>query len=435
MCVNWLLSIVKLRLKCLRGILLPKSAKRFTPKKPQPIIGPGNWSLIYVPAGGIMKMRLSKSIVGNAEAEAVSKVICEDGYLGMGATTREFEADLAMYLGVETWQVVSVNSGTAALQLAVQAAMVAAGKKASDLPEILVPSLTFVASFQAVSAMGCVPVPCDVLENTGTLDLEDAARRLTDKTIAVMHVDYASNPWKIDRVYDFAKSHGLRVIDDAAHAFGCRHHGHKIGSFGDLVCFSFDGIKNITCGEGGCLVAFDEASAAIAADSRLLGVRGDTAKRFSGARSWDPDVTLQGFRFHLSNIMAAIGRVQLGRLEGEFIPARRALYEQYRRHLEQMPAVRMLETDPADFIVPHIMPVRVPAARRDEIVTRLDAGGIPTGMHYKPNHLLTLFASGAPSLPHAEKLYDELVTLPLHPGLSANDVGLVCGQLQKAMDS
>lgn len=380
-------------------------------------------------------MRLSRSIVGKAEADAVARVICEDGYLGMGEATRKFESELASYLGVETWQVVSANSGTAALHLAVWAALARATAQGSApvRPAVLVPSLTFISSFQAILAGGCVPIACDVHVATATLDLEDARRRLTEDVIAVMHVDYASNPWHLDKVYEFGQKHGLAVIDDAAHAFGCSHHGRRIGSFGDLVCFSFDGIKNITCGEGGCLIAFDRESANVAADARLLGVAGDTAKRFAGARSWDPDVSRPGLRYHLSNIMAAIGSCQLARLEDEFIPARRRLYELYAEKLAPLEGIRLLETDPDDYIVPHIMPVRVLADRRDQVASALAGQSIPTGMHYKPNHLLSLFGAGADSLPGCETLYRELLTLPLHPGLSAADVDQVCGGVREAL--
>ena len=376
-----------------------------------------------------MEMRLSRSIVGKKEADAVAEVICEDGYLGMGGTTRKFEEAVARYLGIEPWQAISVNSGTAALHLACQAARIQSDLPESELAEILVPTLTFVASFQAITGAGCKPVACDVLTATGTLDLEDAERRITPRTIAVMHVDYASNPWRLDRVYEFAKSHNLRMIDDAAHAFGCKHHGRKIGSFGDIVCFSFDGIKNITCGEGGMAVAFARETAQLIADARLLGVEGDTQKRFAGGRSWDPDVRNQGWRCHLSNIMAAIGLTQLERLETEFIPARQKLYALYKSRLAGAPNLELLVTDPADYIVPHIMPVRILGGLRDGAVEFLHANGVPTGTHYKPNHLLTLFGNGQESLPNAETLYGELATLPLHPGLAPEDVEKVCSLL------
>lgn len=417
---------------CARNVRTKKQGSAALPDNPVRFI---NSCATQEEKGENMKMRLSRSIVGSAEAEAVKKVIIEDGYLGMGSVTHAFEEDLALYLGVEPWQIISVNSGTAALHLAVEAIARDVMEKRSlpGAPEILAPTLTFVASFQAIKAAGCSPVACDVLAATGTLDLEDAARRVTPATIGIMHVDYASNPWHLDAVYEFAAKYGLRVIDDAAHAFGCRHHGRKIGSFGDLVCFSFDGIKNITCGEGGCLVAFDKTSARLAADARLLGVEGDSARRFAGARSWDPDVSRPGWRYHLSNIMAAIGREQLARLENEFIPARRRLYEIYRAELSGCGGVRLLETDPQDFIVPHIMPVRILDGKKGNVAAALEKAGVPTGMHYKPNHLLTLFGKGARPLPNAEKLYGELLTLPLHPGLSDEDVRLVCDSLRKSL--
>ena len=377
-----------------------------------------------------MSMRLSRSIVGEAEARAVSRVLLEDGYLGMGNEVRLFEEEVAQYLGVQPDQVIAVNTGTAALHLAVDAA--AALSSVPGKPEVLVPSLTFVASFQAITAAGCVPVACDVLAETGTLDLADAEKRLSPNTIAVMFVDYASNPWHLDEVYDFARRKGLRVVEDAAHAFGCKHHGRKIGSFGDLVCFSFDGIKNITCGEGGCLVAFDAEAARLASDARLLSVENDAQKRFSGGRSWDPDVKRQGWRYHMSNIMAAIGRVQLSRLEEEFIPARRALAARYVEKLASVAGVALLRTDPQDFIVPHIMPVRILHGRKDEVKDALVAKNLPTGVHYKPNHLLSCFRTGQ-SLSVTEQLYAELVTLPMHHGLSIEDVDAMCAGVAEAL--
>ncbi len=380
-------------------------------------------------------MRLSRSIVGEAEAEAVRRVLCDDGYLGMGNTTRQFEQDLADFLGVEQWQVISVNSGTAALTLAVDAVKAQSGKPedCSRLPRILVPSLTFVASFQAIRAAGCEPVACDVLLETGTIDLDDAEKRMDDRVIGIMNVEYASNPWNLSRVYNFAEKHGIRVIDDAAHSFGCRHDGKKIGSFGDIVCFSFDGIKNITCGEGGCLVAFNRETSELAADARLLGVEGDSLRRFAGGRSWDPDVSRTGWRFHMSNIMAAIGSAQLKRLETEFIPARRRLYDLYREILADTPHLEFLKTDPSDFIVPHILPIRILDNLKENVQSGMERAEIPLGMHYKPNHLLSLFGKGKPCLPNAERLYKELVTLPLHPGLSEDDVLKVCANLKEIL--
>ena len=195
-------------------------------------------------------IKISKAVVGPAELEAMGRVMHEDGYLGIGREVRAFEEELQEYLGGQGRKVICLNSGTAALHLAVQAAT-------NPGDEVLVQSLTFVATFQAISAAGAVPVACEVNPETVTLDLEDAAQRITPRTRAVMPVHYASNPGDLEAVYQFAQERGLRVIEDAAHAFGCTYQGQKIGSFGDLVCFSFDGLKNITSGEGGAVVTSD----------------------------------------------------------------------------------------------------------------------------------------------------------------------------------
>ncbi|MCR4667296.1 MAG: DegT/DnrJ/EryC1/StrS family aminotransferase [Desulfovibrio sp.] len=379
-----------------------------------------------------MKMRLSRSIVGSEEAKAVSRILLEDGYLGMGAETKRFEEDIASFLDVDPDQVISTNSGTAALHLSVDAVRATSGPT-EGIPEVLVPSLTFVASFQAITAAGCKPVPCEVYAESGTLDIEDAARRITPNTIAILHVDYASNPWKLDEVYSFAKEKGLRVVEDAAHAFGCRHHGRRVGSFGDMVCFSFDGIKNITCGEGGCIVAFHKESARLAKDARLLSVEGDTAKRFAGARSWDADVKRQGWRYHMSNIMAAIGRVQLQRFPKEFIPKRTLRASVYAQRLCKQKGVLLFETDPKDFIVPHIQVIRVLDGKKDCVRDALEKEGIPTGLHYKPNHMHSFFGKDGIRLPVTEQLFSEIMTLPLHPGMSCQDVEEVCGVIKRTL--
>ena len=359
--------------------------------------------------------RLSKSVVGEAEAAALAEVI-RDGRLGMGSFVALFEQDLSRYIGGNR-HVVCVNTGTAALHLALQACGIGAGD------EVLVPTITYLASFQAISATGATPVACDVREADCSLDVADAARRLTHRTRAIMPVHYASGPGSLAETYEFAFRHGLRVVEDAAHAFGCRSDGgERVGARGDVVCFSFDGIKNITCGEGGAVVTGDETVAQAIRDGRLLGVENDTEKRLAGTRSWEFDVHHQGWRYHMSNLNAAIGRVQLGRFENEFAPKRVALARRYRALLSSCaPALRTLAIDygPA---VPHIFPVVIEDGRRDAVRKALLADGVECGIHYKPNHLLSLYGGGSVNLPAAEALYDKLLTLPLHPDLSNEDV-------------
>jgi len=355
------------------------------------------------------KIRLSKSVLSAKEANAVRRVMLEDGYLGMGKEVQCFESELEEFIGGGV-NVTCVSSGTAALQLGVMAAV-----KPGE--EVLVQSLTFVASFQAIAAAGAVPVACEIDPSTITIDLKDAERRLTAKTKAIMPVHYASGVGDLKGIYAFAKKYGLRVIEDAAHAFGTIYNGKRIGSFGDIACFSFDGIKNITSGEGGAVVTRDSAVTRFVQDARLLGVKKDTEKRFTGQRSWEFDVTHLGYRYHMSNIFAALGRTQLARF-AEFKKKRQVRAKEYVKALSGIAGIALLKND-YDKIVPHIFPVRVLGGERDALRAHLLEQNIETGIHYYPNHLLTLFGRSRVALPVTEKIYSELLTLPLHPDLTA----------------
>jgi dTDP-4-amino-4,6-dideoxygalactose transaminase len=357
-------------------------------------------------------VRLSRSSVNEADVEAVSAAL-RRAFLGMGAEVEAFEKELGQYLGGDR-HVICVNTGTTALHLALQACGLGRGD------EVLVPTLTFVASFQAVSATGATPVACDVLRDSGCLDPEDAARRITPRTKAIMPVHYASGRGALDETRALARQKNLRVIEDAAHAFGCAHNGIRVGATGDVLCFSFDGIKNITSAEGGAVVTGDPAVAEKVRDARLLGVEKDTEKRFSGQRSWEFDVQAQGWRGHMSNLNAALGRSQLRRLETEFAPRRVQLAKRYVRVLAGVPGWRHFHLNYGP-VVPHIFPVFIADGKRDGMREALRGENIESGIHYKPNHLLTLFGGGKVSLPVAEELYAQMLTLPLHCELTDDE--------------
>lgn len=369
-----------------------------------------------------LKIRLSKSCVGEREKEALAQVV-EEGYLGMGRVVGEFEAKLKEYLPAE--HVVCVSSGTAALHLA----LLAVGCGRGD--EVLVPSMTYVASFQAIAATGARPVPCEVRADDGTLDLDDVKRKLTPKAKAVMPVHYAGQPCDLEGLYALARKHHLRVVEDAAHAFGSFYKGEKIGSFGDVVCFSFDGIKNITSGEGGTIVTGDERVASFAKDARLLGVRKDTKKRLLGKRSWEFEVEHIGFRYHMSNLFGAIGLVQLQRFEKEFKPKRQELARKYFLELSKVEGLALFQKLAESSVVPHIFPLRVLHERRDELRSFLQSRGIECGIHYYPNHLHKFFGGGKERLPVTEKLWKELLTLPLHPELRGEEQDFVIASVKE----
>lgn len=368
-------------------------------------------------------IRLSKSIVDKKEANAAAKVISEIGYLGMGAVVQEFEEKIEAYLNSPKGSCCCVNTGTSALHLAIQAVT-----KPGDY--VLVPSLTYVATYQAIIGAGCVPISCDVESDTLLVDLDDVEKRINEKCKALVYVHYASNPGDLDKLYSFGKKHNLRIIEDAAHSFGCLYKEKKIGSFGDIVCFSFDGIKNITTGEGGAILTNDSKVQSLVKDGRLLGVIKDTEKRYKGERSWDFDVINIGYRYHMSNIFAAIGIEQLKRLDSEFAHKRKILKNCYMKLLSDNPNIEFQNTNNDSVVVPHIMPIKVLNNKRDQLFNYLNSKNIQVGIHYKPNHLLTRFKTEY-KLKNTEKLYTELISLPLHPELTERDVQLICNEVNR----
>ena len=365
-------------------------------------------------------IRLSKSCLSSAEKQVVTEVLGRE-FLGMGAEVQQFEQALTDFFGRAA---LCVASGTAALHLALQACGIGPGD------EVLVPALTYVASFQAISATGAKAVACDIDRDTCILDWRDAQRRFTTRTKAVMPVHYSGGVGDLDGIYAFARGHGLTVIEDAAHAFGTTHRGRRVGSFGDVACFSFDGIKSITSGEGGCVVTDDPATLRRVQDARLLGVEKDTENRYADRRSWGADVTAQGWRYHMSNIMAAIGVEQLKRFP-TMAATRQRLARRYDELLRGHPRIRPLLRD-YDTVVPHIYVVRIKdMSDREALRDQLLEHRIQTGVHYRPNHELTLYRDPAAlPMPVTNAVFPELLTLPLHPDVTEQEVEFISGTLE-----
>ena len=374
--------------------------------------------------GAKVKYRLSQPEISEDEITAVAEVMRSE-FFGMGKQVATFEEKLESFFGRKT---LCVSTGTAAVQLG----LVGAGIQPGD--EVLVPSLTYVATYQAISATGAVPVSCDVNPNTLQIDLEDAQKRITFKTKVIVPVYFVGATNCLDLVAEFGKVNNLRVVADAAHAFGSKHKGELVGSFGDISCFSFDGVKNITSGEGGCIVTSDKAALNKIKDTRLLGVVGDSEKRKNRERSWDFDVEYQGWRFHMSDIFAAIGIVQLAKLETNS-KKRQELFNKYVTNLKGNSRLTLFDWDTASGMVPHIFVLRIPGLKdRDGLRLKLENLGMPTGVHYKPNHLLKFYKTPY-KLPTTEAIYPEILTLPLHTRLSQSDIDDICEIFEKIVDN
>ena len=366
-------------------------------------------------------IRLSKSCLTDIEKNAVKKVLDAE-FLGMGKEVFEFEETLSDFFGRG---VACVSSGTAALHLALQAAQVTYGD------EVLVPSMTYVASFQAISAVGAIPVACDISIETLQLDLNDARERITENTKAIMPVYYGGGAHGRQNIFEFSNEHNLNLVEDAAHAFGSYENGVLVGSDFGVTCFSFDGIKNITCGEGGCVVSSDTALLDRVRTARLLGVENDTARRRESDRSWFPDVTVQGWRYHMNNVSAAIGMAQFNRFD-DLRKKRQSLAKHYDSGLREISSLATLKSD-YDYVVPHVYPIRMIGCDfRNELRKRLHELKIETGIHYFPNHLLSKYQNPfALPLPVTERVFPELLTLPLHPDLEVSDLDYIIDALKR----
>ncbi len=356
-------------------------------------------------------VKLSKGSFGEEELAEIQSAF-EYGYLGLGYKVDEFEVELKKYLGSKN--VIAVNTGTSALHLSLDVLGIGLGD------EVIVPSLTFVASFQAISATGAVPVPCDVSLDTLLMDIEDAQSKISPRTKAIMPVHYGGSPCDMDSLLKIKEGHGIRIIEDAAHAFGSSYKGKNIGSFGDICCFSFDSIKNITCGEGGAIVFNDSNLMEDLKVKRLLGInrKAQTSKSWK-ERGWSYDVVTQGFRYHMSNLNASIGLAQLKKVD-RFISRRREICRKYVSALKNIPSVGLLPIDYST-VAPHIFVVRVFEGKRDGLMEFLKSRDIETGISYIPNHLHTYYKCQH-ALPKTEKLYTEILSLPLHVELTDSDV-------------
>lgn len=367
-----------------------------------------------------LTMQVSKPFLGRQELEAVSEVF-EKGYLGCGEYVKEFENNLSKFLNKET---VCVSSGTAALHLSMEALGINKGD------EVLVQSLTYAATFQAITACGAMPVPCDIKSNDLSLDLNDAERKISEKTKAIVPVHYAGYPGNPGKVYEFAKKYNLRVIEDAAHSFGGKHKNKLIGSNGDITCFSFDPVKTITCGEGGAVVSNDETLITKIREMRMIGIR---KKPLEFNSAFSVEVHGRGWRYHMNNVNAAIGLVQFSKLN-DLINRRRRIVQRYIDLLDCKDYIQILPYDYSS-IAPYIFVVKLNGIWNEEVVKELKGNGIECAIHYFPPHLEPYFHQFKPYyLSNVESIYRKLISLPLHIGITDDDVDIIVKNLDHSVN-
>jgi len=326
----------------------------------------------------------------------------------MGKLSQDFELGIERYLGLDGRRVVSTNSCTEALHIAARLAGLGPGD------EVIAPSFTYVAGHQAISRTGAEIVFCDIEPDRLSIDPARIADLVTDRTKAILAVDYLGLPCRLDEIMDIARPRGLRVLEDAAHAFGSLSNGRPVGSFGDLTCFSFGPVKMITTLEGGAVITPDQRDVHVLHELRHLGIDSDTDARYKNQRNWDFDVVRQGYRCHLGSVPSAMGIAQLD-LVDQFIANRQDYCRYYDEAFADLDELIRFDTDWKG-VSPYIYVVRVRDGRRDEFMAYLKERGIGTGIHFLGAHEFS-FYSGCRSddLAVTREVTGQVVTLPLHP--------------------
>jgi dTDP-4-amino-4,6-dideoxygalactose transaminase len=385
------------------------------------------------------KIPFSRAVCDGRELELIKEVL-DSGWLTTGPMARRFESQFAE--AVEAPFACAVNSCTAALHLALEAIGIAAGDK------VIVPTWTFTASAEAVRYLGGEPILVDVEESTGLLTPEIVRQALYEhpdaKAVIVVH--FGGQPAEmVSRnglgILDICRAHGVRVIEDAAHAFPTRLLGQAVGSFGDATCFSFYANKTITTGEGGMLTTADEAIYRRVCLMRLHGIDRDAWNRFSAVGApWEYDVLAPGFKYNMPDICAAIGLAQLERAD-ELRERRQRLAEQYFRELDgiaelTLPTFRCLPHEHAWHLFPVVLNIGGELARH-QVIQHLNAGGIGTSVHYKPLHRMTYYRDryqlSPEAFPNAERIWSGCISLPLHAWLTAEEVSRITDSVRMAV--
>jgi dTDP-4-amino-4,6-dideoxygalactose transaminase len=352
--------------------------------------------------------------------------VLRSGWITSGPQVKAFEAALSQYCGGRP--VRAFNSGTCTLEIGLRIAGVGPGAQVITTP------LSWVATANVVLEVGAQPVFVDIDRATRNIDIERIEAAITPATRAIIPVDLAGLPVDRDALYAIAKRHRLRVIEDAAQAFGAEWLGRRIGAIGDLVSFSFHPNKNVTSIEGGCLVMNDAAEAALAEKYRLQGVVR------SGYDGMEVDVV--GGKFNLTDVAARVGLGQLPQLAA-FNARRRALARDYFLGFEKCGIVELgLQLPPKDFTNSnwHMFQVVLPEERlgvkRAQIMAEMHAAGIGTGVHYPAMHLFALYQRlgwKAGDFPHAEYVGRNILTLPLFPAMQERDVTRVVDSLNRIL--
>jgi perosamine synthetase len=368
--------------------------------------------------------------IDDADIQAVVDVLRSD-WLTTGPKVGEFEEAFAARVGAA--QAVSFSSGTAALHAAAFAAGLTTGDEAITTP------MTFAATANCVLYQGATPVFADVCSDTLNIDPEQIAKKISSRTRAILPVAYAGHPADLDAIQKIASDHGLIVIEDACHALGARYRGRMNGSIADMTVFSFHPVKHITTGEGGMVTTNNAQFAETLRRFRNHGISSEARQRQS-AGQWHYEMVLLGFNYRLPDIACALGIEQLKKLDAN-LARRREIAARYTAAFRELPGVVPPATRPDVNPAWHLYPIRLDlaklAADRAQIFRALRAENIGVNVHYIPVHrhpyYVEKFGYRSGEYPVAEDAYERLISLPMFPAMTDQDVSDVIRAVGKVV--
>ena len=372
----------------------------------------------------------SRPWIDETEIEAVSQVL-ESKWISTGARVREFERAFAEYLGVE--HAIAVSSCTAALHLS----LVVTGIGIGD--EVITTPYTFTATAEAIRYVGAKPVFVDINPETLNIDIEQIEAAITPRTRTIIPVHIAGLPCDMDALQEICHTHNLVLIDDAAHAIPTQYNGKYIGNIGDLSAFSFYANKNMTTGEGGMITTNNDNYAETLRTMRLHGIDKDAWARQSKRSIWRYDITSEGYKYNMTDIQAAMGLCQLMKLNKQH-ERRQKFAEIYNTELQKYPQIKT-PYHPKNVYQHawHLYIIQLQIGNRDDFVESLREENIECSVHYIPLHLFEFYQKqygyNVGDFPNAEEVFERVVSLPLHPGLTESDVSLVIGTIGKVLDA
>jgi perosamine synthetase len=362
-----------------------------------------------------------KPSFGEEELEALREPF-QTGWIGLGPKTKEFEKKFAEYIG--TRYAVALNSGTAALHLALKVLEV------GEMGVITTP-MTFISTNHAILYNQGIPVFADIEPDTLNIDYKEIEKNVSTKTKAIMIVHYGGHACDMDRILELAKEKNIAVVEDVAHGCGGDYKGQKLGSLGDIACFSFHAVKNLATGEGGMITTDDSEFYGRLLKLRWMGISRDTWSREEKDKkySWYYNVEEVGFKYHMNDIPAAIGIVQLKKLDA-MNQRRREITERYNRALQDLQWLEIPTVRPYARPSYHNYVIKV-KKKRDQLNIYLQEKGISTGVHYIPNNHYDMYQACRGETPIADSVWKKLLTLPLFPDLKDEEVDFIIQEIKE----